>query len=129
MGRKPLLTLWEQEKRRLQPLLLRFTTNLTIYGKAGARCASLIDCEMGGLWGAYLIMLVLLFEVVILGAIEQKKGCKPAIFGQHGRKDRHSVRCGKGFCGLFPDLARLTLLFTVFSLPFRRNEVFLCRKS
>ena len=49
MGRKPLLTLWEQEKRRLQPLLLRFTTNLTIYGQAGARYASLIDCEMGGL--------------------------------------------------------------------------------
>ncbi len=52
MGRKPLLTLWEQEKRRLQPLLLRFTTNLTIYGKAGARCTSLIDCEMGGLLGS-----------------------------------------------------------------------------
>lgn len=80
MGRKPLLTLWEQEKRRLQPLLLRFTTNLTIYGKAGARCASLIDCEMGGLWGAYLIMLVLLFEVVILGAIEQKKGVQTRNF-------------------------------------------------
>lgn len=111
MGRKPLLTLWEQEKRRLQPLLLRFTTNLTIYGQAGARCASLIDCEMGGLWGAYLIMLVLLFEVVILGAIEQKKGCKPAIFGQHGCKDRNSVRCGKGFCGkVYLFVTRLTFL-------------------
>lgn len=129
MGRKPLLTLWEQEKRRLQPLLLRFTTNLTIYGQAGARYASLIDCEMGGLWGAYLIMLVLLFEVVILGAIEQKRVANPQFSGSTGAKIGILCDVAKEFVAFFLISPAVPYFLPFFLCRFAETRYFCAGKS